>query len=137
MNDLAADYALLIARLCLSAVFLYSAVDKLVNWRDGLAEVSTLQLPLPQLCLALTIAVQAIGAATVLLGLQARLGALLLIGFTAAATLMAHPFWRRNGAGFRRAFTVSLEHLAIIGGFVMVAAFGSGAFSLERLLAPR
>jgi uncharacterized membrane protein YphA (DoxX/SURF4 family) len=45
--DQIADYGLLAARICLSAVFLYSAADKLVNWRDGIAEVQTLGLPLP------------------------------------------------------------------------------------------
>jgi putative oxidoreductase len=69
-----------------------------------------------------------------LLGVQARLGALLLIGFIGFATILAHPFWSRRGAEFRQSFTLSLEHLAMIGGFVMIAALGSGSLSLDRTL---
>jgi uncharacterized membrane protein YphA (DoxX/SURF4 family) len=124
----------LAARLCLSAVFLYSGFDKLMHWNTGLAEVTGLDLPWPTLALALTIAVQISGGLMVLLGLAARLGAFMLAGFTIVATLIAHDFWNFNGGDRGRQLTIALEHLAIVGGFVLIVVHGSGALSLDRIL---
>jgi uncharacterized membrane protein YphA (DoxX/SURF4 family) len=81
----------------------------------------------------LIIMVQSTAGLMVLLGVQALLGALLLIGFIGFATILAHPFWSRRGAEFCQSFTLSLEHLAMIGGF-LIAALGSGSLSLDRTL---
>jgi len=125
-----ADYGLLGARLCLTGVFLYSGIDKALNWSDGLDEVRALGLPWPKLCLLSTIAVQVGAGLMVLLGIFPRLGAFLLFGFTAAATLAAHRFRTEPGAALRSVLTVCLEHLAIMGGFVLVMVAGAGRIAL-------
>jgi uncharacterized membrane protein YphA (DoxX/SURF4 family) len=111
---------LLIARLCLATVFLYSGVDKLLHWRATLVEVEGYGLPAQPACAALTIVVQLAGGLMVATGYHAGGGALLLAGFTVAATLAAHRFWQHSGDQFRHGLTVSLEHLAIVGGLLMV-----------------
>ena len=111
---------IVLARLCLAAVFLYSGVDKLVHWRGTLAEVESYRLPAVPACAALTIVVQIAGGLMVAVGYYAGLGALLLAAFTVAATLAAHRFWEKSGDEFRHGLTVSLEHLAIVGGLLMI-----------------
>jgi transmembrane protein len=62
-------------------------------------------------------------------GLLAWLGALLLAGFTAAATVIGHRFWLRRGAELRHELTTSLEHVAIVGGLLLLCLLdlaGSG-----------
>ena len=127
-----ADYGLLGARVCLSAVFLYSGIDKLAHWREGVVEVSALRLPQPALFLGLTIVVQLGAGLMVLLGFYARVGALLLFGFTGLATLLAHRFWQDDGPERRRNLTTALEHLAIMGGFLLILALGAGNIALDR-----
>ena len=61
-------------------------------------------------------AVQLIGGFTVVSGV----GAALLAAFTVLATLLGHPFWLLRGETARRELTTSLEHLAIIGGLILV-----------------
>ena len=129
-----ADFGMLAARVCLSAVFLYSGIDKSIHWRDGLAEVSALGLPRPALVLTLTIIVQLGAGLMVVLGIHAFAGALVLLAFTGLATLMAHRFWESGGQERRMKLTVGLEHLAIIGGLLLVIVSGPGALSLDRLL---
>ena len=119
---------LLIARLCLAAVFLYSGAAKLIFWSGGLEEFAALGLPVPVLALTATIVLQ-LGAGTALaIGWCSGPAALALAAFTVAATLVGHPFWTFQGADFHRQLTTALEHLAIVGGLVAIAATGSGSF---------
>ena len=128
-----ADILFLMARVFLSGVFLFSGIEKLFFWREGVEELKGFRLPFPALALAVTVAIQ-LGAGTmVLLGFYARLGALALFAFTAAATLMGHRFWTMCGTAFRKSLTTALEHLAIMGGFLLIAAAGSGRFALSAL----
>ena len=113
-------YGLLIARLCLAAVFLYSGVDKLWHWRSSIEEVKSNGLPWPAVFAGATVFTQLVGGCLVAIGLLAWLGALLLAGFTVAATLLGHRFWLRRGAEFRHELTTSLEHVAIVGGLLLL-----------------
>jgi uncharacterized membrane protein YphA (DoxX/SURF4 family) len=115
------DYAFPIARLCLAAVFLYSGVDKLTHWRASIEEVKSDGLPWPAAFAGATAFTQLVGGCLVATGFFAWLGALLLAGFTVAATLVGHRFWLRRGAGFRHELTTSLEHVAIVGGLLLLS----------------
>jgi putative oxidoreductase len=114
-------YAFPIARLCLAAVFLYSGVDKLWHWRSSIEEVRTDGLPWPAAFAGATVFTQLVGGVLVATGFFAWLGALLLAGFTVAATLLGHRFWLRQGSEFRHELTTSLEHVAIVGGLVLLS----------------
>ncbi len=102
-------YGFPIARFCLAAVFLYSGVDKLWHWRSSIEEVRGDGLPWPAAFAGATVFTQLVGGCLVATGLLAWLGALLLAGFTVAATLLGHRFW------------TSLEHVAIVGGLVLLS----------------
>ena len=122
-------YAFPIARLCLAAVFLYSGIDKLWHWQSSVEEVKGDGLPWPAAFAGATIFTQLVGGCLVATGLLAWLGALLLAGFTAAATVIGHRFWLRRGAELRHELTTSLEHVAIVGGLLLLCLLdlaGSG-----------
>ena len=74
MTDLS-DFGLLVVRICLSAVYLFSGIDKLTNCADSIAELQVLKLPNPALLRYAVIAVQLIGGLMVLLGVHAGWGA--------------------------------------------------------------
>jgi len=114
-------YALPIARLCLAAVFLYSGVDKLWHWRSSIEEVKSDGLPWPAVFAGATVFTQLVGGCLVAIGFFAWLGALLLAGFTVAPTVVGHRFWLRRGAEFRHELTTSLEHVAIVGGLLLLS----------------
>jgi putative oxidoreductase len=130
-------YASLAARICLSAVYLYSGIIKLVDIPAGMAEVAGLGLPAPGVFLALTILVQLGGGLMVLVGLWTRLAAFLLLGFTVVATALAHNPFGMDGIEFQRQVTTSLEHLAIVGGFILLIAGGVGPISIDGWMARR
>lgn len=123
--------SLLAARTCLAAVFLYSGTTKLAYWSAGIQEFAALGLPMPALALAATVVLQMVGGMALFLGWRSGFAALVLAAFTVVATLIGHPFWVFEGDDFHRQFTTALEHLAIIGGLVAIAAAGPGLFSLQ------
>ena len=118
--EVGAVYGLPFARLLLAVVFLYSGQDKLRHWRAGVAEVTELGMPFPGLFAAATIATQLLGGLSVATGVRAAFGAALLAGFTVAATLLGHRFWLLRGDPAKKEFTTSLEHVAIVGGLILV-----------------
>ena len=131
----AAYYWLIRAGLCLA--YLYSGVNKLFDFQSAIAEQAHFGMSPPALFAAATIAPPLGGSALTLFtrGFPAALGAMLLAGFTLAATLVGHPFWHETG--MERFFDLNsfLEHFGLIGGFVLVALIETGrmtAISTQR-----
>jgi len=120
LSDALLPYGALLARACLAAVFLYSGQDKLRRWQAGVKEIADLGLPWPPFFAAATIATQLLGGLAVLTGIGMAWGAAALAFFTLAATALGHPFWRLQGDRARQEFTTSLEHLAIVGGLLLL-----------------
>jgi len=87
-------------------------------------------LPWPTLIHLVTVVVQLGGGLSLLLGIEAQLGALLLSLFLIPVTVMYHPFWKRSGADFVTEADHFLSNLAIIGGLLLIVALGSGPIGL-------
>lgn len=85
---------------------------------------------LPELVLAGTIVLQLAAGLMVVLGWHARVGAAVLLVFSVVATLIAHNPFGRKADDFRREAMLSLEHLAIVGGLLLIVARGPGAIAL-------
>jgi uncharacterized membrane protein YphA (DoxX/SURF4 family) len=114
----------LVARVCIALVFLYSGQDKLQHRQDSIADVRVIGLPTPVLFTWATIVTQLGGGLALALDIFAAWGALVLAGFTALATILGHRYWLLKGAEARHEFTTVLEHLAIIGGLLLVMVEG-------------
>lgn len=112
------------ARLLLVLIFAFSALDKAVHFDRAVAEMQGFGLPLPRLTAAGVVVVQAAGVILVLLPRGAPIGAALLAAFTLGATLLAHRFWDA-GPDFTMQLTIFLEHMAIIGGLVLLGVSGA------------
>ena len=124
-----ASYLILLARVLLSSPFLYSGVDKCWHWSAAQREVAASGLPWPTLLHLVTVVVQLGGGFSLLLGIEPRLGALLLLLFLIPVTVMYHPFWKRSGADLVTEADHFLSNLAIIGGLLVIVALGGGPIS--------
>jgi uncharacterized membrane protein YphA (DoxX/SURF4 family) len=102
--------------------FVISGVSKLLNFSGAQAEVVALSgLQPAALWAGLVIATQ-LGGSLLLVagrGRWAWLGALLLAGFTALATLLGHAWWTKEGMDRVRDFNVFWEHVALAGGLLL------------------
>ncbi len=120
------NYFPLIARICLAAIFLQSGFGKLLNPAATQQFIASAGIPLAPLFLVGAIVFELGGALLVLLGYQARWGAIALILFMIPTTLIFHTDFADSTQ-----VTQFLKNLAIIGGLLMIADYGSGPLSLD------
>lgn len=125
---------LLIARIALAAIFLYSGFGKLT----GLAGFSTYLVNhgFPAgMTYALAILAgltELLGGLALLVGWQARYAALALALFTLVAALIGHRFWEIADAGQRMGQLIHFwKNMAMVGGFLALYVAGAGPFSLD------
>lgn len=110
--------AAIIGRILLGALFVFAGFGKVMDTAATAAYMEA-QSPLPG-SLALAVGVFEIIAGLVLAsGFMTRLASALLIGFTALATLFFH-----EQISDQTQAAMALKNLAIIGGLLMVFAYG-------------
>ncbi|MBD1866361.1 DoxX family protein [Cyanobacteria bacterium FACHB-471] len=117
----------LIARTCLAVIFLRSGAGKVLDFAGTQEQIAGAGLPLAALMTVGAIVFELVGAVLVLLGYKAKWGALLLILFLIPTTLLFHTNFAEG-----MQVTQFFKNLAILGGLLMVTAFGSGPLSLEN-----
>lgn len=121
----------LLGRILLSAIFLLSAIHKLTHWSATEAQLQSEGLAWVSLLLAGAVALELAGSLMVLVGFQARWGALLLFVFLIPVTFIVHDFWTYEGQQQQTQMINSIKNLAVMGGTLMVMAFGAGQFSID------
>jgi putative oxidoreductase len=137
----------LVGRLALSAVFLWSGAQGILGWGDYRETIAE-KLPALQQAwvdangevVSLAVAIAAIvmllgGGLSLALGLWARFGAFLLILFLVVATAMFHDFWSYDPTEtiYREMAVQFLKNVALLGGLLMVVAFGGGKIGADGL----
>jgi putative oxidoreductase len=128
------DLALLVGRVAFAALFLPSGFSKLMNLQAFIYNVDGRGLPFAPVLAPLGAAVEFLGGLALLLGVQVRFASVLLLLFTVAATLISHRFWEyRPGAAHQMQQINFFKNVAIVGGFVFLAAHGGGRYCLEQL----
>ncbi|MGA8278064.1 MAG: DoxX family protein [Rhodanobacteraceae bacterium] len=118
----------LVARIFLVVLFPFSAVDKIVHWKNALQQADSSILPgaagPPMLVLA--IVVELVAPLCVVFGWHDRLAAFVLAGFCIVTALLYHPFWQYphfwsggDNKG-RSQFWDFLKNFGLVGGLLLV-----------------
>lgn len=119
-------YVPLLARTAIAVIFLNSGIGKLSNFAGTQAQIAGAGLPIAPVVTVFTIAFLLLGSISLILGYKARIGAGLILAFLIPATLVFH-----NPLVDPSQLVQFLKNLAIIGGLLMVVAYGSGPLSLS------
>ena len=131
MNNALQNPLSLAGRLLLAAVFLPAGISKIGGFAGTAGYIASKGLPLPELGAAIAIVVEVLGGLALIAGLGTRAAALVLAVFTLAATVIFHNYW---GVPADQAFVQQLmfyKNVGIIGGLLLLAAFGAGAWSMD------
>ncbi len=126
MND-PQDLLALVGRLLLAIIFVIEAWIKITDYDGTIRYMEAYSVP--GALLPLVILTELGGGLLVAAGVYARVAALALAGFCLATAL----FFHRDIADAGQLVHL-LKNLAITGGFLMLAAFGPGAWTIGRLL---
>ena len=124
--------AILLGRLALGAIYVQGGFSKLAHLGAFASSLADKGLPAAFPLAAIGAAVEFFGAVFIVLGLKTRYVALLMIAFTAAASLISHHFWDFEGPARAMQYVQFMKNLSIIGGFIALFAAGPGPYSLDR-----
>lgn len=129
---------LLLGRLAIGWLYLPSGFGKLTGIHGpGLAGFSQYLagkgVPGPTLAWAIIAAViEFFGSIAIVLGMQTRLAAALLVAFTIIAAFTGHPFWAVAPEQYQAQYINFFKNIAIAGGLLYVFVQGAGPISIDR-----
>jgi putative oxidoreductase len=141
MPDNLRPMAQFLGRILLSLIFLLAGLGKLTGFEGTTQYMASrpffAAMPgaIPAFAV-MAIAAEVGGGLGLLLGMKARLVALLLVFFLLPTTFIFHNFWTYPPEQAQLQMTMFLKNLAIIGGLLRIAADGAGAYSIDAR-APR
>lgn len=116
----------LIGRILLSIMFILAGFGKLTNIAGTAGYFANYNLPMPTATAVIIGLIELVGGLAILIGFQTRIAAWVLAIFSVAAALVAHMNW----ADVMQLINFQ-KNLAIAGGFLVLASFGPGAYSVD------
>ena len=123
----------LVGRILLGGIFVVSGYGKLMGLAAFAASLEKNGVPYASALAPVGASVEFFGGLAIVLGIEVRSAALLMIAFVIVATLISHRFWELQDAARRAQVTQFSKNMAIIGGFALLHASGGGRFAVERL----
>lgn len=119
-------------RAALGSLFLVSGLLKMGRFSGVAAYMASKGLPLADMLLIATIALEVGGGLALIVGWRTRWVAWALAAFTGLAAVIFHAAWAADAQSFQNQLNHLLKNVAIIGGLLYVAATGAGAWSLDQ-----
>jgi len=109
-----------------------AGIEKLTGLEGTAGYIASVGLPAPKLLAFGAGLIEVAGSLMLIVGWQARWGALALAAFTLLANLLFHNYWTLPADQQMVAQLFFLKNLAAMGGLLMVFAFGPGSISLDQ-----
>lgn len=122
----------LIGRVLLAAMFVLAGIDKITGFEGTAGYIASVGLPFAELLTVVTIAVEIGAGLALIVGFQARTAALLLAGFTLAASVLFHNFWAMPAEQAYVQQLMFMKNLSVAGGLLMIVALGGGALGISK-----
>jgi len=115
-----------LGRVLLSLIFIISGIVKIMDPAGTIAYIESAHLPLPQVAYVVALVVELGLGIALLVGFKAQLAAAGIAVFTFVAALMFHS----NMADPMQVI-MFLKNITIIGGLLVIIAFGPGGYSVD------
>lgn len=125
------DSFALAGRLLLAWLFVPAGWSKIAGFSGVAGYIASKGVPLPEVCAALAIAAELGLGLLLVVGWQARWAALGLAIFVAVITPIFHNYWAMPEAQVMMQKQAFNKNLAVVGGLLVLAAFGAGRLSLD------
>lgn len=122
------DAITLVGRILLTALFIWSGFAKLIAPAATAAGFAKGGLPVPYAAWAVAVLIELGGGLALLLGVQARIMGWILAAWCIATALVAHTNFADHNMEIH-----FMKNVAMAGGFLYVAAFGAGRYTVARL----
>ena len=133
MNDSIRFGALpLMGRVLLVLEFLIGANGKISDWSGQAAYMQSHGMKLIQPLLGAALLIELVGSLCVLLGFRARTAAAVMFVYLGVVSIQLHDFWNQTGNSAGMGMTQFFKNLGMMGGLLLLAAYGPGRWALSR-----
>ena len=122
----------LIGRVLIAALFIPAGISKIGGFEGTVGYIASVGLPLATLGAIVAILVEVVAGAALLAGYRTKQAALVLALFTLVATVVFHNFWAMPADQAFMQQLMFMKNIAVVGGLLVVAAFGGGAWAIQR-----
>lgn len=126
------DVAALVGRILLAVLFIWSGYGKIGGYDGTAGYMTAAGLPMVNVLLPLTILIELGGGLLLVVGYKARWVALLTFLWLIPTTLIFHKYWGIDPKQVMMQQINFFKNVSIMGGMLMVFAFGPGAYSVDR-----
>lgn len=124
-------WAVPIGRFLFSLIFILSGFNHFTS--GSVSYAANQGIPFANVLVPISGLIAIIGGLSVLLGLHARIGALLLLVFLVPVTVLMHNFWAITDPQMAQQQMVHfLKNLSLIGGAILFAFYGAGPISFDN-----
>jgi len=125
-------YGVLAGRILYAAIFVVAALGHFSQQTIRLA--ADQGVPMASIAVPVSGLLALAGGLSIALGYKAKWGAWLLVLFLVPVTAMLHNFWAvQDPATAQVQFVMFMKNLSMLGAALLIANFGSGPLSLERI----
>jgi putative oxidoreductase len=127
------NVCLLAGRLLMGAYFILPGVQKIIGFDKMTNYMEAHGVPMVSVFLPLTILLQISAGAAIVVGYRGKVAAFILAGLTFIISIYMHDFWSMV-KGIEQAHELQnfIKNIAIMSGLLIVAALGTGRFSLDN-----
>jgi putative oxidoreductase len=133
MNNLRFGAAPMLARVLLTLEFLVAVNGKISGWSDQAAYMAAHHMTMIAPLLAAALAIEALGSLCLITGVFARTAGAIMFVYLGMVSVRLHDFWNQPaGLGGMNA-TEFFKNLGMMGGLLMIAVYGPGLWTLDRL----
>ena len=130
MNSLQNPLAL-IGRILLALIFVTSGFSKITGFEGTVGYIASKGLPMASIAAVIAIVIELGGGLAVVFGFMTRWAALALAVFSVVAAFIFHAYWGVPAEQVMMQQINFWKNISIAGGFLVLAAFGPGAISLD------
>ena len=125
------NHLLMVGRLLMSSLFLWEGFVQLRNPVPTVKYFASVNVPMPDLAIWISIAIHFLGGLGILIGFKTRWAATLLVLLCLGTAFGVHL-----PVGDAPNMLHFYKNLVMAGGFLYVMAFGAGAISVDRESVP-
>lgn len=120
-----------VARTFLSLIFIISGLNHFSS--GSISYANSHGIPMADVLVPISGLMALIGGISILTGLHARVGAVILAFFLVPVTLLMHDFWNVTDAAMAQNQLIHfLKNISILGGIFLVTFYGSGPWSIDQ-----
>jgi putative oxidoreductase len=122
----------LVARVLLVSEFLVALNGKISGWDGQAAYMASHGIRFVPPLLGAALVIELVGSACLITGYRAKTAAAVMFVYLGIVSFLLHDFWNQTGMRSGSNETEFFKNLSIMGGLLLVAAYGPGRWSLGR-----